>query len=1213
MADELPPGRAASPPLSDRSQPLQPQHRNDSLRHFAENVRHIPPHARDRVHFVTEPEEFGPYEATTTYPYGPVHTPDLSPVARVGDDYIPLQPAYGRPLPRGSALYSRNQAPEVATAYTAPWAGLERNRRSTTDSYLSDVNQPGIPSRYGRGRVRFIEPDARSRRSYSQPSPSPPPPPRSIRTRDEYSVDSDDEDGGYNAEAEASYRNRSRSRSRSRHHHVYQDSYAGDFNEDDEEGFDETLGGKVFQFVPSRTSRTLSKSGHSVNTDSSFEKSEDGAPNAKDESNTSKTGKILHVFQSQYTGDAVSDGTHSSKLTVIHDPKKQRQPLFRWMHLEQQMMNLDELSAEISRIPAITDSERNGFAKLLAEVKRNSVKFRPTSKGSSVRHMDPRPIRVAIPPDDRTKAQLSRSLTWLCVPYFSLEKYSGLLSAGTASSFPIETLLQSEYARTTKERDMQQAVCQNGEVPEGCCFHIAQVWCIVLDNSLLITCGRMPGSTLRGDFVRIVTEPLKEPVGKTKTLYVSYYDTVLWALPLESCLTWFDFLIHFREFWPQAVRAYHHGHVITEADWPRIVNMVKNVNTKVVLDFRLWFHPQPPAIGVLRPLVEEPETPGQEPLEKVQSKNRKAKIKSTNSVDNSFHVFSWLGITQTENDRTEVDVEALTTHLQEAEDFLLSSTMMRDRTAYNSCNLFSQRQVHAYLEDKGLNTEKSEEEAQEGRDYENRVDLYNAADLVFSFFLPQSLDQNTPTVGKFWGAVQRLVEMDASDDTRSQRAIPSRRRAGATHNLYPLRSTLRNLTRVMQSFQAIVSHAPAPIRLTLEVPDSLACAWLHLVMALIQASLNEEAWSENMNVAEALIRRGMNDIVDELSTESLLSSSVIQPMELITLVSLKLLQDSTGAYSSINDTYSDYLKGLENEITANNSDRSHQFRITLFRQEVAVIRRVVASQLKVIDGMMVPQRPGLGDQSRREREMLERERVKSKAETAKIRSRSYEKQGLAYVDRIDGYESHNAYYHRSVSGLPGHNFVPVRDPDAFSKLASTDPGGFRELLGRECRSWLERRDNEFYELDVESSRLEIMNANKIEVTKDRQEAAVYAFTMVTIIFLPLSTISSIFGMNSSDVRDMDLGQWAYWAAALPTTVAVIVTGLWWMGELSNLVDWLRGLPRRRSRGYARVSPPAANGVIYYPQAEYAGMDPQSMRPYSRATFGPPVPRPSWRY
>lgn len=120
--------------------------------------------------------------------------------------------------------------------------------------------------------------------------------------------------------------------------------------------------------------------------------------------------------------------------------------------------------------------------------------------------------------------------------------------------------------------------------------------------------------------------------------------------------------------------------------------------------------------------------------------------------------------------------------------------------------------------------------------------------------------------------------------------------------------------------------------------------------------------------------------------------------------------------------------------------------------------------------------------------------------------------------------------------------------------------------------------------------------------------------MVTIIFLPLSTISSIFGMNSSDVRDMELGQWAYWAAALPTTVAVILLGLWWMGELHNLVNWVRGSPSRTARGPAGVSRPTANGVMYYAEGDYPGIDTQTIRPYSRATLGPPpVPRRSWRY
>ncbi|KAI2633689.1 hypothetical protein GGS26DRAFT_56879 [Hypomontagnella submonticulosa] len=1224
MGDERTPDpsrRVGSFPLQDRQLPSR-RHRNDSLRQFAENVRHVPPQNRDRVHFVAEPEELG--ATTAAYPH--VRTPDILPAARVGEAYINLQNAYAHSTPMHHASpFSRFQAADTLPADAVPWVDQERgNRRSTGDSYLSDRERRGMPMRNGPGRVRFLEPETQPRRSYSQS----PPPPVDVYARDKYIPDSSpdsssSEDYGYDTPT-ASYHNRSRSRSRSRphtrKHRIYQSSYASDLDEDDEEGFDEMLGGKVFQFVPSRTSRALSKSGHSIETDVSLEKSEDGVSNARSELSIPPNSNILHVYQSQYTGDAVAEGTHTARLTVVHDAKKQRQPLFRWMHLEQRMMNLDELATEVSRIPAITDTERNGFAKLIAEVKKNCVKVRPTTKGNHVKHMDPKPVRVAIPPDGRTKDQTLRSLTWLCVPYFSLEKYSGLLSASTTSSFPVETLLQSEYARTTQERDMQQAVCQNGEAPDGYCFHIAQLWCIVLDNSLLVTCGRMSSSALRGDLVRIVNEPLKEPGGKVKRLYVSYYDSFLWALSLDSCSTWFDFLIHFRDFWPRPVKFYYHNQVVIASDWSRIVNTVKNTNTKVTLDLRLWIHPHPPDVGVLRPLGKEIGEAGQGNLKTGQNKNENTQSKPPNGVDTSFHVFSWLAMAEAETGDTELDAEALTTDLQEAEQYLLGSTAMGNRNAYQRCSQSTQSSVYDYLETQGSKIEKnngeSREESRNRREYETRVDLYNAAEIIFSFFLPQSLGIGAPTVGKFWGAIRSLVEIpnaNDDDDTHPQRDRQPRRYPVGSYDAYPLRSALRGLTRVVQSFQDILSHAPTPIRLKIEVPDTLICAWLHLVMAVIQASLSDETWNENIFVAEALMQRGMADIMAELPTQDLLSNAVIQPMELLALVSSKLLQDSTGTYSSINDTYSDYLKGLENEITTNNSDRSHQLRITLFNQEVEVIRRVVASQLRVVAAMTMPQRPG--DQTRREKEMLDKEREKSNFETSRMRSRFLAKQGAAYVDNSDVYGGHQSYSHRSVSGLPGPHFAsPARDLDSFSRLASTDPGGFRELLGRECRSWLERREEEFSELDIEASRLETMNANKIEFTKDRQEAAVYAFTMVTIIFLPLSTISSIFGMNSSDVRDMELGQWAYWAAALPTTVAVILLGLWWMGELHNLVNWVRGSPSRTARGPAGVSRPTANGVMYYAEGDYPGIDTQTIRPYSRATLGPPpVPRRSWRY
>ena len=71
----------------------------------------------------------------------------------------------------------------------------------------------------------------------------------------------------------------------------------------------------------------------------------------------------------------------------------------------------------------------------------------------------------------------------------------------------------------------------------------------------------------------------------------------------------------------------------------------------------------------------------------------------------------------------------------------------------------------------------------------------------------------------------------------------------------------------------------------------------------------------------------------------------------------------------------------------------------------------------------------------------------------------------------------------------------------------------------------------------------MQNEKLITVAKDRRETALYAFTIVTVIFLPLSTVAGILGMNTNDIRNMEQGQWLFWAVAAPVTAAVVFIGL----------------------------------------------------------------------
>lgn len=156
------------------------------------------------------------------------------------------------------------------------------------------------------------------------------------------------------------------------------------------------------------------------------------------------------------------------------------------------------------------------------------------------------------------------------------------------------------------------------------------------------------------------------------------------------------------------------------------------------------------------------------------------------------------------------------------------------------------------------------------------------------------------------------------------------------------------------------------------------------------------------------------------------------------------------------------------------------------------------------------------------------------------------------------YDEHDVYGGRKANMCDEWDDPYAGEFDAASKLSATDADGFRGLFLTECIRSIEQREYEFKRLTEYAEDLEREISYRMEQTKDRQENATYAFTIVTIIFLPLSAISSIFGMNTSDVRDMKYGQWLYWSVALPITFFVIVAGLWWMNELGNVFEWVSG-------------------------------------------------------
>lgn len=132
-------------------------------------------------------------------------------------------------------------------------------------------------------------------------------------------------------------------------------------------------------------------------------------------------------------------------------------------------------------ITGLTDLERNAVSKLLGRVKKRYDKPLQTSRNIKTRFMVPSFLQDNLSGEMRPKASRARTISWMCVPYFCLDKYA-VPSGLKPSSHPMRTLLQARFSLVQKERDMQQAVCHLPDTPAEHCFYITQVWFLILDD-----------------------------------------------------------------------------------------------------------------------------------------------------------------------------------------------------------------------------------------------------------------------------------------------------------------------------------------------------------------------------------------------------------------------------------------------------------------------------------------------------------------------------------------------------------------------------------------------------------------------------------------------------------------------------------------------------------------------------------------------------------
>ncbi|KAL9059162.1 MAG: hypothetical protein Q9162_001380 [Coniocarpon cinnabarinum] len=104
-------------------------------------------------------------------------------------------------------------------------------------------------------------------------------------------------------------------------------------------------------------------------------------------------------------------------------------------------------------------------------------------------------------------------------------------------------------------------------------------------------------------------------------------------------------------------------------------------------------------------------------------------------------------------------------------------------------------------------------------------------------------------------------------------------------------------------------------------------------------------------------------------------------------------------------------------------------------------------------------------------------------------------------------------------------------PQQPATFVSGDPAGISGRLKTELQDLIELRTN--------TNELVNRTVQLVNIRLEDHGQAILVFTIVTVIFLPLSFLSSFFGMNVSDIRDMQSSQWLFWTCAASLTIAVV--------------------------------------------------------------------------
>jgi Mg2+ and Co2+ transporter CorA len=166
----------------------------------------------------------------------------------------------------------------------------------------------------------------------------------------------------------------------------------------------------------------------------------------------------------------------------------------------------------------------------------------------------------------------------------------------------------------------------------------------------------------------------------------------------------------------------------------------------------------------------------------------------------------------------------------------------------------------------------------------------------------------------------------------------------------------------------------------------------------------------------------------------------------------------------------------------------------------------------------------------------------------------------ALTEETDGQQQHPSTLARSAT-RPTLNTILPGDPT--DNLTTHHRATYRHLTASnfndpvaKLEDNLQRELADLQDLRDNANTLVSRTIQLVNIRLEDHGKAILVFTVVTIIFLPLNFVSSFFGMNTRDIRDMTSTQSLFWLVAICVTAGVLGASIFLAFQGGNILEQL---------------------------------------------------------